>query len=112
MNLPLFCAAFASVCAIAALTVAFSARRAAHRAESLPPAPCSCALRIESLATALTETQEALSVVANRVKMQRVRNAATHTDPPEHSAPMSVSAAKDALRRRAGLVAGRPAPHQ
>lgn len=36
------------------------------------------ASRITSLETALSETQDALETLANRVKMQRVRNAANH----------------------------------
>jgi hypothetical protein len=55
--------------------------------------------------------EETLKVLANRVKMQRVRTAALHVgDPPTiGNDPASVKAE---LRRRAGLVAGQPAPHQ
>lgn len=38
------------------------------------------ASRVASLEERLTETEETLSGLANRVKMMRVRNAVTHTD--------------------------------
>ena len=52
------------------------------------------------------DTAETLKLLANKVKMQRVRTALAHTDP--QSDPLT---GKDALRRRAGLTAGQPAKH-
>lgn len=52
------------------------------------------------------ETDETLKVLANRVKMMRVRTAANH------AVDSTSGDDKDSLRRRAGLVAGQPARHQ
>jgi len=45
------------------------------------------ASRVASLEERLTETEETLSGLANRVKMMRVRNAVTHTDKPNGAVP-------------------------
>lgn len=45
------------------------------------------ASRVASLEERLTETEETLSGLANRVKMMRVRNAVTHTDKPNGGEP-------------------------
>lgn len=104
----IFSAASASLAVLFAYLTYSAARRVAQLAESLPSAQCSCTSRLESLSTSLVETQDALAVLANRVKMQRVRNAANHALPDE---PQNVGGLKDQLRRRAGLVAGQPAKH-
>lgn len=45
------------------------------------------ASRVASLEERLTETEETLSGLANRVKMMRVRSAVTHTDKPNGAIP-------------------------
>lgn len=41
----------------------------------------------ESLSARLSEAEETLAMLANRVKMMRVRNAVTHTDKPNGEIP-------------------------
>lgn len=105
------CVSSAIVCYVLAVRTFRAARAAVETSESLRSSKCSCASRVESLAACQAEMEETLKVLANRVKMQRVRTAALHVgDPPTiGNDPASVKAE---LRRRAGLVAGQPAPHQ
>lgn len=86
-----------------------SARNAVRMLESLPTAQHSSDSRIDSLRDSLTETQDALQTLANRVKMMRVRNAANHVGELPTNDPIALKAE---LRRRSGLVAGQPAPHK
>jgi hypothetical protein len=91
---------FGTVCA-----VLIAVRRTASPLAGLR----SLASKVSSIEARLEETQESLSVLANRVKMQRVRTAALHvSDPPSADDPVNI---KDALRKRAGLTAGKPAKH-
>jgi len=55
-----------------------------------------------------TEFALTLEQLANKVKMMRVRSAINHQSDP----PTAEENGKDALRRRAGLIAGQPARHQ
>jgi hypothetical protein len=43
--------------------------------------------RLRSIEQSLTDTQDALTEVANRVKMMKVRNAANHSDPEKRGLP-------------------------
>lgn len=65
--------------------------------------------RLTAVEVQAEEISAALTVLANKVKMMRVRSAAAHTDPQEPNA--SDPGRKDWLRRKAGLVAGQPAKH-
>lgn len=73
-----FIALLAAACflsVIAAIACAALAGRVRELQDRLAVLPVS---RLKSLETSLTETQEGLEAVANRVKMMRVRNAANH----------------------------------
>lgn len=90
-----------------------SAVRIAARLTEYPRAELqSIESRLQSIVQCQTETEEALKVLANRVKMQRVRNAANHVSDSLDPTSVDPSSVKDQLRRRAGLVAGQPAPHK
>ena len=110
-----FCASLAILCVWSVLR-AHSAARIAAQATEFPRAELrSFELRLQSMSECLTQTDEALKVLANRVKMQRVRNAANHISDPSMSLDLPTVDAgtiKDQLRRRAGLIAGQPAPHK
>lgn len=69
-----------SVCiAVGSLAVAFLAARNVDRALSSPHLRSDYSkLQLQSLKDSLSEQAEALELLANRVKMQRVRTAATH----------------------------------
>lgn len=102
-----------ALCAIASALSAARSRKVAQSAQALAESvvrePTSLKSAVQSLADSLAETQDALTVTTNRVKMMRVRSAANHTrDEP----PIDKAATKEELRRRAGLVAGQPAPHK
>lgn len=109
----------AIVCCGAALTFSifalWLALRASQTARNLPNIQrktlTEIATQLEALDVRATETASAMELLANRVKMMRVRNAATHTDP-NSSGPTSAENVKDFLRRKAGLTAGKPAKHQ
>jgi hypothetical protein len=78
-------AGFSIACIVASFLLSLLAlKSAAGAAARLPDLQetrlRSIELRMESAAASLTETQEALQTVANKVKMMRVRAAATHTD--------------------------------
>lgn len=96
----------ATACSALAVRLVQRVRIAEARAQSSQAAKCSCESQIESLKSCQQETQDALETLANRVKMQRVRNAANHA-----LGGGETITDKEALRRRAGLVAGKPAPH-
>lgn len=66
------------LCGLCALAAYSSARSAYHESDSLRRRLRSVELQSESNADSLKETQAALEVVTNRVKMQRVRTAAEH----------------------------------
>lgn len=92
---------------------AHSAARIAGQATEFPRAELrSFELRLQSMSECLTQTDEALKVLANRVKMQRVRNAANHINDASDLPTVDAGTIKDQLRRRAGLIAGQPAPHK
>jgi biopolymer transport protein ExbB/TolQ len=101
-------ALLAIVACLLSIRAAVVAQNAARMMASQPAALRSLASKLQSTEQSLEETSEALKVLANRVKMQRVRTAANHTSDP----PIADETAKDALRRRAGLTAGQPARHQ
>lgn len=65
-----------SICSL--IGAIYVAQRAAAERASLQKRLRSCELLIESTRTSLEETQQTLTETANRVKMQRVRNAANH----------------------------------
>lgn len=57
----------------------------------------------ESLSARLSEAEETLAMLANRVKMMRVRNAVTHTDKPNGADPdpyRDPAAWRQAMNRR------------
>ncbi len=108
MWITIFFALLATVCCGLSIRAAFVALAAARTMASQPASHRSLASKIASIEQCQEETSEALKVLANRVKMQRVRTAANHVSDPI-SADESI---KDSLRRRAGLIAGQPARHQ
>lgn len=63
----------------AAIYAARSATAARELQDRLLPLPLS---RLQSLETSLADTQDALAEVANRVKMMKVRGAASHVREP------------------------------
>lgn len=101
--------ALLAILCVSCLLAGLIAARIAARTTALPRAElASLASKLRSIEHCQLESGEALTQLANRVKMQRVRNAINHTsDPP--SADLSI---KDELRKRAGLTAGKPARHQ
>lgn len=101
-------ALLAAVCCGLSIRAAFVALNAAQEMASLPASLRSIASKVSSIEQCQTENSEALTVLANRVKMQRVRTAANHVSDP----PIADENSKDALRRKAGLIAGQPARHQ
>lgn len=105
----IFFALLAVLCITSMLLSLYAVRSATQQTE-LPRAKLHAVeLRLQSLEQSLTETSESLQVVANRVKMQRVRNAANHVSDPPTVDSLNLKAQ---LRRQAGLVAGKPAQHQ
>jgi hypothetical protein len=101
--------ALLAILCIASLALSFfAARFAVRRTESPLAKQASFESRLRSIEAFQLEQAETLSQLANRVKMQRVRTAINHVSDPEIE-PASI---KDQLRRKAGLVAGKPAPHQ
>lgn len=78
------------------IVATFCAARSVILARELREAVrCFPVSRLKSIETSLADTQDALTEVANRVKMQRVRSAANHvrqereanTDPDPHREP-------------------------
>lgn len=101
--------ALLAVLCVSSLIGSLCAALFAVRRTALPLAKLrSIGLRMESLEQMLLETSEALKLVTNKVKMQRVRTAANHV-PDE--IPASSDSLKDRLRKKAGLTAGQPARH-
>ena len=101
--------AFLVTLCIASLAVSFFAARFAVRRMEFPQAKlASFESKLRSIEHSLLEQAETLTQLANRVKMQRVRTAINHVSDPDPE-PGSI---KDQLRRKAGLIAGKPAPHQ
>jgi len=106
----IFSALLAVLCILSMLLSLYAVRFATRRTESPLVRLRAVESRLQSLEQCTNETAESLQVVANRIKMQRVRNAANHaSDPMNADEPLTY---KDQLRRRAGLVAGKPAPHK
>jgi len=70
--------------AAACLFAARAAARAQELQDRLTVLPWS---QLQSLASSLTDTQETLTELANRVKMMRVRNAVRHTDDSKNGEP-------------------------
>jgi len=103
--------ALLAILSIASLTAALFAVRIARATTEFPLAAMrSFESKLRSIESSQADTADALMQVANKVKMQKVRNAANHIqDPP---ADESTAALKDRLRMKAGLVAGQPARHQ
>lgn len=101
--------AFLVMLCIASLALSFFAVRNVTRRMAFPQAKlASFESKLRSIEHSQNEQAETLTQLANRVKMQRVRTAINHVSDPEPE-PGSI---KDQLRRKAGLVAGKPAPHQ
>jgi len=69
---------------LAAIFAALTAIRVRELQDALQRLPVS---RLKSLETSLADTQDALTEVANRVKMMKVRNAASHSDPKAGALP-------------------------
>lgn len=97
-------------CSLVALGASFFAVRIAKAAMAFQPEGLrSLASKVRSIEQCQAESDDAMTQLANRVKMQRVRNAANHIRDPEPSDPIQLKAH---LRRKAGLVAGQPANHR
>lgn len=79
------------------LAVSFAARSAIRVRELQDMLTRSPLSRVQSLETSLTDMQGALTEVANRVKMMKVRNAATHV--PEKSSEPDPYKDPDGWRR-------------
>jgi hypothetical protein len=73
-----FYALTAILCALCLTGCIFVAQRAGAEQESLRKRLRSCELQTESNRNSLEETQQTLTDIANRVKMQTVRKAAHH----------------------------------
>lgn len=103
--------ALLAILCIGSLITAVCAARFAARTTGSPLAKLrSIESKIASIEQCLDEQAESLKVVANRVKMQRVRTAANHvSDLPNAEDGFTL---KDQLRKQAGLTAGKPARHQ
>lgn len=101
---------FLAALSFAALGASFFAVRIARQAMAFQPEGMrSFASKLRSIEQCQIETDDAMAQLANRVKMQRVRNAANHIRDPE---PIEPTQLKAHLRRKAGLVAGQPANHR
>ena len=74
----ILCVSSVALSSLSLAVALFAVQRAKAGAESLPGKLRSLPSRVESLEDSLAETQLALAEVANRVKMQKVRNAANH----------------------------------
>lgn len=104
----IFFALLAILC-FASMAASLIAVRIASRAMASQPADVALfASKLRSIEHCQAEQGETLTQLANRVKMQRVRTAINHIADPEPE-PGTI---KDQLRRKAGLIAGKPAPHQ
>jgi len=102
--------AFAAIlCVGSAILAVFAARIARHSTASLLSVQRSNASRLASVENSQLEFDETLKQLANRVKMQRVRTAINHVPDRDDFGDLS---AKDQLRMKAGLIAGKPAKHQ
>lgn len=82
---------FFNALSVLACTLSFGALYSAvrvviHVRELLAQRPPLSASRLQSLETSLSETQDTLKDLANKVKMQRVRTA-IHHDTPQNDAP-------------------------
>jgi len=104
------CVLIATLSVAVAARALYIARNAAERLASSQTAPASFESRISSLADSLAETQDALQTLANRVKMMRVRNAANHVGE-SNTIPSDPAALKGYLRRKAGILPGKPVNH-
>lgn len=69
-----------TACFLAILACVFAARSAVQLRELQDELIRFPASRLKSLEASLTDTQDAVTEVANRVKMMKVRSAASHTD--------------------------------
>jgi hypothetical protein len=78
----LFCALSAATSILWAMRANSAARRAERAPASLLARVASCESRIESLTTSRDELTVALDALAQRVKMQRVRQATDHATGP------------------------------
>jgi hypothetical protein len=74
------CVLLASLCAVCAAVSVYSVAIAGQRQASLVRSTRSLESRVQSLETSSNEWTEELRLLANRVKMQRVRTAVAHTD--------------------------------
>lgn len=107
MWLAVICVSAAVVSCVALTGCVLTVRNAVRNLESVAPPACSCASQVRALTASQDELQAAITEVANRVKMMKVRAAVNHVQ----DAPADPASLKDALRRRAGLIAGKPANH-
>lgn len=78
MWLGIFSALSVSLCILCALVAIYAARTATRAPESLEQRLHSVELQQRSSTTSLTELSTELEALAQRVKMQRVRNATNH----------------------------------
>lgn len=103
--------ALLAILCVGSLLASGCAVRIVVRQTALPRAELrSLASRLQSIEQCQAEQADEMKVVANRVKMQRVRTAINHiSDPPIADDAVT---AKDRLRKLAGLTAGKPARHQ
>ena len=100
--------ALLAILCCASLSAALIAVRIARHTTALPHQKLhSIESRLLSIESIQTDQGTAIEQVANRVKMQRVRNAANHVSDP----PIADGSLKDQLRKRAGLTAGKPPRH-
>lgn len=87
----IFCALSAVISVFASGTAYFAVRHAKAVAASPLAKLHSVQSAVESLENSLSETQATLALVANKVKMQKVRNAAAHVRNADGSEPDPVN---------------------
>ena len=117
MLLPGLFAALAAVCALLAMV---SSRKCARLSTEMTEAVASIRSlrsRIEVHDLEIERTADALRSLRGRFYAERSKSASTSSSSDDRSeatddSTLDVGALKAQLRRKAGLVAGRPAPHR
>jgi len=105
-----FFALLAILCCLSALASLYAALTVRRMTGFPRAALASLDSKLRSIESSHLETMETVAKLAQKYKMQKVRNAVDHvSDPPTVDEALTV---KDQLRRKAGLTAGQPARHQ
>jgi len=105
-----FFALLAILCSLSALASLYAALTVRRMTGFPRAALASLDSKLRSIEASHLETMETVAKLAQKYKMQKVRNAVDHvSDPPTAD---DYASNKDELRKRAGLTAGKPARHQ